>query len=99
MYDLLSTFFSLPFVGIGWIDREKIKKNNITVSFASGCNKDAVSEWIIFMIINLLRNFSKYVNVTNLPENTLLDKNIGLTEKKVYILGHGNVGKKVGKIC
>lgn len=99
VYELKNVFISLPFVGIGWLDKEKLGKNNITVAYSPGCNKDAVSEWIIGMTINLLREFPKYINIKNLPEHTLPERTLGLTNKKVCILGAGNIGSRVGKIC
>ncbi|MCH7569517.1 MAG: hypothetical protein IH919_02955 [Deltaproteobacteria bacterium] len=32
IYDVKNTFFSLPFVGVGWLDKTKLKENNITVT-------------------------------------------------------------------
>jgi len=47
IYDLNNVFISLPFVGVGWLDREKLMENNITVAYSPGCNKLAVSEWVV----------------------------------------------------
>ena len=96
MYELKDVFISLPFVGVGWIDKEKIKERNITVANSPGCNKDAVSEWIIGMMINLLRDIPPDIN-SDLPREPR--RTIGLTGKKVCVLGKGNIGKRVGKIC
>ena len=59
MYKIKDTFFSLRFVGIGWIDKQKIKESNITVSYCPGCNKEAVSEWAIAMMLVLLEIFRR----------------------------------------
>lgn len=99
VYELKNVFIPLPFVGIGWLDKEKLEKKNIKVAYSPGCNKDAVSEWIIGMMINLLREFPRYINIKDLPEHTLPEKALGLTNKKVCILGAGNIGSRVGKIC
>ena len=80
MYELKNVFISLPFVGVGWIDKKKIKENNIVVSNAPGCNKDAVSEWIIGMMINLFRDIPPDIN-NKLPREPR--RTIGLTGKKV----------------
>ena len=96
--DLENVFISLPFVGVGFFDKEILQKKNIVVSKSPGCNKVAVSEWIIGMIFNLLRRFPFYINNTTLDsglppiENSLKDKNI-------TILGKGHIGSRVGKIC
>jgi len=99
VYELKNVFISLPFVGIGWLDKEKLEKKNIKVAYSPGCNKDAVSEWIIGMMINLLRELPRYINIKNLPGHTLPGRTLGLTNKKVCILGAGNIGSRVGKIC
>jgi lactate dehydrogenase-like 2-hydroxyacid dehydrogenase len=99
IYDLKNTFLALPFVGIGWIDVRKIKEKNITVSFSPGCNKDAVSEWVMFVILSLFRNFTPFVRNNTLEKGTRPDAPLGLTDKKVTVLGKGNVGSRVGKLC
>ncbi len=99
IHEMKNVFFSLPFVGISWIDKEKIKKNNVIVSYCPGCNKDAVSEWIIAMMLNLLRQLPELINVKSLPKDKTPEMALGLTSKKVCILGKGNIGSRVGKIC
>jgi len=90
VYDLENVFISLPFVGIGFLDIKKLKAKNIKVSNSPGCNKEAVSEWIIAMMLDLFRDLPTYKKF-NLVK--------GLDGKNVTILGNGSVGKKVGKIC
>ncbi len=98
IYDLENTFFSLPFVGTGFLDLAKLKEKNIKVSRCPGCNKEAVSEWIVGMIINLFRELPSYINVLDLnirrPEASK-----GLAGKNITILGKGNIGSRVGRIC
>ena len=98
-YELKDVFFVLPFVGVGFLDKKRLKENNITVSYCPGCNKDAVSEWIVGMIINLLRDLLEMINNKNLPEGKIPKETLGLTNKKVTILGKGDIGSRVGKIC
>jgi len=99
VYELENVFISLPFVGVGWLDAAKLKKRNITVAYAPGCNKDAVAEWIIAMMLNLSRNLLKFINVKKLPAHRLPARTVGLTGKTVCVLGAGNIGARVGKIC
>jgi phosphoglycerate dehydrogenase-like enzyme len=98
VYDLKNTFICLPFVGTGFLDIEKLKARNIQVARSPGCNKEAVSEWIIAMILNLLREFPSWINKikfeTDRPNPTL-----SLAGKNITILGKGNVGERVGRIC
>jgi len=96
--ELKNVFFSLPFVGVGFFDKEILKKNNIKVSNSPGCNKDGVAEWIVFMLLNLFREFYNIVNVKSLEsKRPKITKSV--TGKSVCILGKGNIGNKVGRVC
>ena len=97
--DLHNCFLALPFVGVGFFDREILKNNNITVSYCPGCNRDAVSEWIVGMMVNLLRQFPMYINNVDLHLGEVPKKTKSLTGKTIAILGKGNIGSRVGKIC
>lgn len=97
-YDKLkNVFLSLPFVGVDFLDRQILKNNNITVSNSPGCNKDAVAEWIIAMILNLFRDLPNFINSQDLNKNKKVT--LGLRDKKAVILGKGNIGTRVGEIC
>ncbi|NMC51771.1 hydroxyacid dehydrogenase [Candidatus Kuenenbacteria bacterium] len=100
MLKLENKFFSFPFVGYGWLDIEKCKEKNIIVAISPGCNKDAVAEWMVGFMINLLRQQYLFINMAK--EGSYAGeaaKTIGLRDKKVSVLGKGHVGSKVGKIC
>ena len=84
-YELKDVFFALPFVGVGFFDKERLKEKNITVSYCPGCNKDAVSEWIIGMMINITRDLPEMINNTTLKKERFPDATFGLTDKKVTI--------------
>lgn len=95
--EIKNKFFSVPFVGINYIDPIKTKNNNTYVSYSPGCNKYAVSEWIIGMMFQLFRRLNYW---TNLSEKNLLPQpEKSLYGKKVIILGKGNIGKRVGIIA
>ncbi len=98
IYDLKNVFIAVPFVGVGWIDKNKTKKRNITVANAPGCNKDAVSEWIVYMTLNLFRRFPIFLNAEKRQWGDLPDPTYGLTGKTAVILGKGNIGSRVGII-
>ncbi|MFA6513719.1 MAG: NAD(P)-dependent oxidoreductase [Patescibacteria group bacterium] len=97
--ELKNVFISLPLVGVSYLNKEILNKNNIKVSNSPGCNKDAVSEWVIGMMINLLRDLPFFINNKKLPQGKMPPQTLGLVEKKVLILGRGNVGTRVGEIC
>lgn len=99
VYELENKFISIPFVGIGFLDFEKMKKRNLLASRTPGCNKEAVSEWVIAMILNLFRSFPKYINNLDLPIGITPRPDKGLKGKNITILGKGNVGSRVGNIC
>lgn len=99
IHKLTNVFVSLPFVGVEFLDKKRARKRKIVVANSPGCNKEAVSEWIIAMLLNLLREFPSFMNVKELPEGKRPKMTWGLAGKKVCILGKGNIGSRVGKIC
>jgi len=96
VYKLKDKFFTIPMVGYSWLDIEKLKLNNIKLANCPGCNKYAVSEWVIGMTLELLRGFSKLTNTT-VSENEIKQA-VGLKGKSITILGKGNIGQLVGKV-
>jgi len=94
--ELRNVFISLPFVDTGFLDPKTLKANHVTVSSCLGCNKDAVSEWIVAMSLNLFRDLPSKIN--NLKPITKRQPSIGLSGKTATILGPGAVGSRVGKI-
>lgn len=97
--ELNNVFISLPLVGVAYLDKEVLSKNKIKVSNSPGCNKDAVAEWIIGMMINLLRELPFFINNNSLSKDKAPKETIGLAAKSVLILGNGNVGTRVAEIC
>ncbi len=95
--ELENVFISMPFVATDFLNRDILKERNIKVSNCPGCNKEAVSEWVIAMILNLLRDLPNWINKKesdSIPKETK-----GLFGKNITILGKGNIGSRVGKIC
>lgn len=99
IYEISDVFFSLPFVGVGWLDKERLNENNTTVSYCPGCNKYAVSEWIIAMMLLLLRGLTKLIKVKSLEEKTASKKYLGMAGREVCVLGKGNIGSRVIAVC
>ena len=96
---LHDVFISLPFVAVSWLDIPVMKKRNITVSNSPGCNRHAVSEWIIGMMIVIARQLDKFINVEGLSADAVRSTTMGLAGKNITILGKGNVGTRVGEIA
>jgi len=99
IYELNSVFISLPFVGVEFLDKKKLKENNIIVSNSPGCNKEAVAEWIIGMILMYFRRLSELNKATDLPKKEVLKTATSLYNKTITILGAGNIGKQLARIC
>ncbi len=99
--ELKDVYITVGFVSVAFVDTEVMRKNGVTISNAPGANRHAVSEWIIWAILNLLRQFHTALNRTesyrtggNLPPLTE-----SLADKKLVILGAGNVGRQLGKLA
>lgn len=97
--DLHDVFVSLPFVGVGWADPKILKANNVVMSNSPGCNRHAVTEWIIGMLIMMTRELDHYLNIKDLPFNKMPPQAFGLAGKNITILGKGNIGTEVGKVA
>lgn len=99
IYDLKDKLISFPFVGVGWLDLDRLAQNNVKIANAPGCNKIAVSEWILAMMLNLSRKLQKYIGVKEISADDVMEDIPGLADKKITILGRGNIGSRVGKLC
>lgn len=96
---LKNVFITYPFVALDGINIEQLKRNNITLANSPGCNKDAVSEWVISMTLNLFRKFPQFIKNNNLPKGEIPEITQSIKNKNVTILGKGNIGSRVGKLC
>lgn len=98
--ELQNTFVSLPFVGVGWADPAVLKVNHAIMSNSPGCNRHAVSEWIIGMLLVIARKLDKYIDIKELPVGHLMtNPDFGLAGKNMTILGQGHIGSRVGEIA
>ncbi|MGV8162213.1 MAG: NAD(P)-dependent oxidoreductase [Candidatus Nanoarchaeia archaeon] len=99
VYELKDVFISLPFVAVDFLDKKKLKENNVVIANSPGCNKEAVSEWFIGMMLMYFRNLSELAGTTTMSKEHILKTGTSLYNKKITILGQGNVGKTLGKLC
>jgi len=97
--ELKDVFVSLPFVGVGWADPLVLKANNVTISNSPGCNKHAVAEWVIGMLLMMTRQLDYYLNIKEMPFNKMPPAAFGLPVKNITILGNGNIGNCVGEVA
>lgn len=96
--ELHNVYISLPFVNVGWVDRHVLAQNRITISNSPGCNRYAVAEWIIGMLLMVTRRLDHYTGIEKLPFDTMPEAGLGLDGKRVTILGKGNIGSIVGDV-
>ena len=94
-------YITVGFVSVAFVDLDVLRKNNVVLSNAPGVNRHAVSEWVMYMVLGLMRSFPKFVNSEekfrkdgNLPPLTM-----GLAGNKMTILGQGNIARQVAKLA
>lgn len=83
--------------GISNIDKESLKKNNISLFYIPDGPTQSVAELTIANIINLLRKTFK-MNAELKLGNWYREYGNELSEKTVLIVGFGKIGQKVGSI-
>lgn len=101
VYDQLrNVYVTVGFVSVAFVDLDVMRKNGVQVSNAPGANLHAVSEWIIWMTLTMMRKFDTALNRTETyRKNGELPKlEESLADKKVAILGAGNIGTQVGRL-
>lgn len=98
---LKDVYITVAFVSVSFVDLDVLKKNNVTISNAPGANRHAVSEWIMFMILLMMRNFADSLNrkETYRKDGALPPITRGLAGNKITILGQGNIGKRIGELA
>lgn len=98
---LKDVYVTVAFVSVAFVDLGVLKKNGVTLSNAPGANRHAVSEWVIAMVIMLMRNLPEAINRTETYRKNggLPPITPGLAGNKMAILGQGNVGKQVGELA
>ena len=98
---LKNVYVTVDFVSVAFVELDVLKKNNVILSNAPGANRYAVSEWIIGMMIMMSRRLDMFLNHN---ESLRKDGNLppltpGLAEKKLTVLGKGQIGNRVGEIA
>ncbi|MGH1379282.1 MAG: NAD(P)-dependent oxidoreductase [Alphaproteobacteria bacterium] len=98
VYELHDVFISIPFVGHEFLNLDKLKSQKVTVANAPGCNKEAVSEWIVSMLLFHFKNLETLTNSKTLTKNNALQRSLSIWDKKIAILGAGHIGQHLNKI-
>jgi len=99
--ELKDVYVTVGFVSVAFLDLEMMAKNGVKVSNAPGINRHAVTEWIVFMMLQIQRNFNDALNrkETYRINGALPPNNPGLTNKKLTILGNGNISKQLARVA
>lgn len=98
---LKDVYVTVAFVSVAFVDLDMLTKNGVTLSNAPGANRHAVSEWVMFMTLLMMRQFDTFLNrvETFRKDGGLPPITPGLAGSKMTILGQGNVGKRVGELA
>ena len=99
VYDLKDIFISVPYVGVEFLDKNKLRERNIVVANAPWCNQEAVVEWIIGMILIYFRNLRTLIGSTAVSKEDTLHPTISLFNKEIAILWHGHIWTLLWEIC
>lgn len=94
-------YVTVSFVSTAFVDVDVLRCNNVQLSNAPGANRHAVTEWVIFVMLLLQRQF---INALNRVETYRNDGGLppltqGLADRSIVVLGQGNVGRQVGKLA
>lgn len=85
-------------IGTDNIDINYAQKKGIIVKNMPNINSDAVAEFTIGMIFAIARKIPQgYLNLQN--GNFLKEMGTRVTDKVVGVIGTGNIGKKVARLC
>lgn len=96
--NIKNVIVSVPAVGVrSFADPTILKANNVTLCNSPGCNRHAVVEWITYVLLESMRRIGECVNTIKPVSFDPPTK--GLMGKKIAILGYGDVGKQLGKVC
>ncbi len=93
---LKNVFVTYPYIELGVFNTKDLEKNGVNVANSQGGNRDSIVEWVMYMTLSLFRKFTPMVRAT---ENFPVKLQQSLVGKKVLIIGHGNIGSRVGILC
>lgn len=93
---LKNVFVTYPFIELGAFNSNELKMNGVYVANTQGSSRETIAEWALFMVLSLFRRFIPLVRTTTQPQFQL---NESLVNKKILIVGKGNIGTRVGELC
>ena len=92
-------FLQLTTSDYSYLDIKKLKNKSIIVANNGGANAVSVAEHTFLLMLSIYRNFLEQVIIKKKKWNNLKYKNRELNNKKIGIVGMGNVGKELAKRC
>lgn len=99
--ELKDVYITVSFVSVAFVDLDVLKSNNVKLSNAPGANRHAVSEWVMFMMLLMMRKFNESLDrqETYRRNGAVPPLTEGLADRNIVILGYGKVGRQVGKLA
>jgi phosphoglycerate dehydrogenase-like enzyme len=100
-HQMKDVYVTVSFVSVAFVDLDVLKRNNVKISNAPGANRHAVSEWVVYAMLLLMRQFNDALNRTETyrQNGAFPPLTKGLADCNLTILGKGNVGSQVGKLA
>ena len=89
-------------VGVDSVDLQALGESGIPLGIASGVNSVSVSEMALALILAVLRNITASHNsmlAGKFEKEAFSPRSYTLNGKTVGIIGFGNIGKKVARLC
>jgi len=93
---LSNVFVTYPFIELGAFDSKKLKERGVLVANTQSSNRDSIVEWTMFMVLSLFRKLPSFVRPTG---ELAFQRTQSLRGKKVLVVGKGNIGSEVGRLC
>ena len=82
-----------------YIDLDYCNKNNIEVFNIPRYAADSVAEYLVMYMFNIAKKIPLQIKNNNKQEFTPMYEQILLKDKKVGIVGFGNIGSRIANIC
>lgn len=80
-------------VGLDNVDTEFLTSHNVKIHNAPGANSDAVAEYVVTMILSVLRHTTSLSAEDALTWNRMKFMGHSVTSQKVGIVGYGHIGR------
>lgn len=82
-----------------YLDLDYCRRNNIVVTNIAGANSQSVAEYAIWMMLSLARKLTVQINKGVKPVHNEETLQTEIAGKTAGIVGLGNVGGRIAKIC